>query len=477
MRRTKSHSSLPISDQTCTIIIVISLCLWLGAVLIFLAFNANNQSTSSFNNQWNPFSQVLTSKINVIATINTQSNAKKTASASNNPSIESYAPKLSYWESISPELASTGWKPIYIHNHNVRMPIEEMDYLLETYWYPHIKNLNPSIPNKANKDSPSSTKKKQTINKQQNINSNNDEGIQDIDFSALRKSKKNKKKKKRAKMEHEQESKPQAINNAIDDDPNIKYPSDWSNPCFPSKANDIDCISQHMKYWINGVSKTSDNNPVDIKSKYVTFLKDCGGFNNIRQGFEFHAMIAWLTDRTLVLPPDTPWYLIDFGVIRRGVEGRFEHDQVAWPDNSQRIDGVSNYDIWFDLDDMNNKISVITASEFIKREYDNLKLPHKYHGGDVVNLDKNIGNQFTQWLTSKATEMSSLLPWGQLANYVAWPNKEKVGENNINIDDAWIDHRTAREYTEHLKQAPFIHFPSCVKGLPGTVLVVCCVMK
>ena len=60
----------------------------------------------------------------------------------------------------------------------------------------------------------------------------------------------------------------------------------------------------------------------------------------------------------MILPPDIGWYLIDVGGITEE-RGKFEHNQVAWPNNSPRRDGVSNYDIWFDLDDMNRKISGI----------------------------------------------------------------------------------------------------------------------
>ena len=454
MRRTKSHSNLLISDQTCTIIIVIALCLWLAVVLIFVSFNNSNDEHTSFTHNYNPFAQMLQSSSNQ----NNNNNAKN-IKLNNNPTHTQNDGQLSYWQSISPELTSNGWKPIYIHNHNVRMPIEEMDYLLEKYWYPNIKDLNPidSKPIDSKPiDSKLSTKKQKpdtTVFVNNNNKNNNDEneGIQDIDLSKLKKPKKKKTKKKKI-----------ADDTDNDSGSNIKYPENWSHSCFPQKANDKDCISQSMKYWTNGELKTAGDSVAPIKDKYVTFLKDCGGFNNIRQGFEFHVMIAWLTDRTLVLPPDVPWYLIDSGPIKRGVEGRHASNQVAWPNNEPRAAGVSNYDIWFDLDGMNKKISVITAPEFIKREYDNLGMDSQFYGGDIVNEDKSIGNKFTSWLTDKAIEMNSILPWGQLPTYLAWPNEESVKQGNSKmIDEAWIDNRKVKTYTNHLKQQPFIHFPSC----------------
>lgn len=248
-----------------------------------------------------------------------------------------------------------------------------------------------------------------------------------------------------------------------------KYPLEWYHPCFPSKANDKTCVLQQMQYWSKGVAAVKST--PSVSTKYVTFLKDCGGFNNIRQGFEFHAMIAWLTQRTLVLPPDSPWYLIDFGSITRGKEdknAKTESAVTAWPSGKARIHGVSNYDIWFDLDDMSKAVPVITADEFIRREYRNLNIPNEFYGGDIVNQDIDVGNAFTKWLTDKATEMNVILPWAQLNNYIAWPSVESVTlKNAAQINDDWIDGRAAKTYTSFLQQQPFIHFPSCHKNLPN----------
>ena len=380
MRRSVSQSFIISSNVNCTkYIAIISLILWFVCLIIFLSRNGNNVSNSDNNN-------------------NDNNNNK------NYNDIQS----LSYQQSLSLELTENGWKPIYIHSWNARMPIEEMDYLLEKYWYPNIKSLQKNEKDKVDKN-------------------NEEEILEEI----------------------------------------INYPSDWKSLCFPSRIHDQGCImDNHLRYWVNGVSriKTKQN----IGDKYVTFLKDCGGWNNIRQGFEFHAMIAWITERTLVIPPDIGWYLIDYGQMTRGLQTKQEKNKASWPNNKERRFGVSNFDIWFDLNDMSLAISVITTPEFIRREYESLNIPIEFNGGDIVNLDKNVANNYIKWLNDKATELNVNLPWGQLNNILYWPNIKSVESKNSKIiNNEWIDNRNKREYTSFLKKSKFIHFPSCAKGIPG----------
>jgi hypothetical protein len=80
----------------------------------------------------------------------------------------------------------------------------------------------------------------------------------------------------------------------------------------------LDMVANKLKYWHLPTKEVDVGlfRQPDSLDRYVLFISDCGGFNNIRMGFEYFYMTAWLTKRTLVLPPPHGWYLIDFGPVR-----------------------------------------------------------------------------------------------------------------------------------------------------------------
>ena len=64
-------------------------------------------------------------------------------------------------------------------------------------------------------------------------------------------------------------------------------------------------------------SQFRDRHP-DAKTKYIAFQLDHGGFNNIRMSFEILLVLAKALDRTLVLPPDQPMYLLRNDASKKG---------------------------------------------------------------------------------------------------------------------------------------------------------------
>lgn len=85
----------------------------------------------------------------------------------------------------------------------------------------------------------------------------------------------------------------------------------------------------------NPLTTTADNNKSNENTehkRYLSFEPDLGGWNNIRMEFEIMLVIAAATKRTLILPPDTPFYLLqrDSKVKHRGFRHFFhEFDDVV----------------------------------------------------------------------------------------------------------------------------------------------------
>jgi hypothetical protein len=77
------------------------------------------------------------------------------------------------------------------------------------------------------------------------------------------------------------------------------------------------------------------------EGRYLAFEIDLGGFNNILMHFEIMVALAWLTRRTLVLPPSSPFYLL-------GSEPRSLLD-------------------FFDLEALRLHVDVLAADEFAPR--------------------------------------------------------------------------------------------------------------
>jgi len=90
-----------------------------------------------------------------------------------------------------------------------------------------------------------------------------------------------------------------------------------NQPSLQQQEQTVQDVAAKLKYWhvpSREVSVGLFRQP-DTLDRYVLFKTDCGGFNNIRMAFEYFYMTAWLTRRTLVLPPPHGWYLIDFGPV------------------------------------------------------------------------------------------------------------------------------------------------------------------
>lgn len=88
------------------------------------------------------------------------------------------------------------------------------------------------------------------------------------------------------------------------------------------------------------------------KTKYISFVPDKGGWNNIRMNMEIVFIIAAATGRTLVLPPPVPVYLLSPGQSKKGK-----------PRHKGFADFIPIEDGYFQ-----KQLPVISFEDFIKKE-------------------------------------------------------------------------------------------------------------
>jgi len=94
------------------------------------------------------------------------------------------------------------------------------------------------------------------------------------------------------------------------------------------------------------------------EKRYVTFEPDRGGWNNIRMSLEIVIVFAAATGRTLVLPPDTPFYLL-----AKKTEGKQTHHH-----------GFADF-LSLDNEALQKKVNIISMKEFLEREGTNAGEP------------------------------------------------------------------------------------------------------
>jgi len=143
-----------------------------------------------------------------------------------------------------------------------------------------------------------------------------------------------------------------------------------------SKKGHIECDTKvdFLVYW-NDPQGTRDQEFLSPfatkgKTKYLSFEPDSGGWNNIRISMENLFVIAAATGRVLVLPPDSPKYLLTH-------------------DTNKRMRGFADF---FNLENKGllRYVSVITMEEFFRREggeNGRLPIPSEIHE-EIISASK-----------------------------------------------------------------------------------------
>lgn len=127
--------------------------------------------------------------------------------------------------------------------------------------------------------------------------------------------------------------------------------------CPSTSAGGESIRVDELAYWNEPQGDTDQSfvspfDPQSSETRYVTFEPDRGGWNNIRMSLEIVIVFAAATGRTLVLPPDTPFYLLT---------------KNTGPKKSSRHHGFADF---LDLESvgLRKKVPMITMKEFLERE-------------------------------------------------------------------------------------------------------------
>lgn len=193
----------------------------------------------------------------------------------------------------------------------------------------------------------------------------------------------------------------------------------------------------NLEYWneslLNGVL------PRAKKNRYLIFDIDQGGLNNIRLAFEYVAVIAAITGRTLVVPHPSSWYLINYGAI---------------PDEHQG--GVTEFSNIFDISALRKAIPVISTTEFINQAKSHLSIPEEFDDPrKFSDISQEIENEWKEWLHKN----SSIPDWNPYHSIICHPTIEAV-QNGPHMDERYVDNRQKVVFTPRLNAAPILYFPS-----------------
>jgi len=151
-------------------------------------------------------------------------------------------------------------------------------------------------------------------------------------------------------------------------------------------------------------------------------------------GFEHAVLLAWVTGRTLVLPPPKGWYLLDYGPITR----------------DKAKSGVSKYEMFFDLESLKEGLSVIDTDDFLQSIGES-----QFTGSDIIS------NEYIKYLENKFPVYTH----NPLKFALAYPSVAEYEAERM-TDSLHLGGREIVELTDEQEAADVLHIPTCrqIKG-------------
>ncbi len=227
-----------------------------------------------------------------------------------------------------------------------------------------------------------------------------------------------------------------------------RYPA--TGTWHPSTACDL---PSKMRYWSAPEGSDLDMRllkegrvPPLNRDRFLTFVPDLGGFNNVRLALENVVVLARATGRTLVLPPPQTYYL--FTACKEKCAFGLE----------ELLPGL-----------LARKDRVITAREFLSEEVPRLKVDPPQHLSDVVDRctpTKKAGDScfvWYDWLESNFGDPDHFPDVG--LQCVVFGNKTDDGIADFCAPRTQINGVVARKVVDgdayYGQQTPILHLRTC----------------
>jgi hypothetical protein len=194
---------------------------------------------------------------------------------------------------------------------------------------------------------------------------------------------------------------------------------------------------QKLSYW--NESLLEGQLPAARANRYIVFDVDEGGWNNIRLVFEYVAVLAAITGRSLVLPPRSPWYLINFGQL---------------PDEHKG--GTSEFSDFLNITALSKAINVLSTDEFIEIERAHLNIPNQFLDANAwADKQIEVNQSWRSWLL----ENMEIPGWNPYDTVICHPDIESA-QSGPHVSEAYLDARQQVELSPWMNAAPVLYFPS-----------------
>ncbi len=194
---------------------------------------------------------------------------------------------------------------------------------------------------------------------------------------------------------------------------------------------------QRFKYWDESLLK--GQLPKPKKNRYLVFDADEGGLNNIRLAFEYVVILAALTGRTLVLPPKSAWYLINFGPMPESEQG-----------------GTTEFGDIYNIDALARALPVINTEQFIRNAATHLNIPDEFACEPAaMDVSTKQSEAWRDWLL----ENTVIPAWDPYDTLICMPDIESA-QAGRHMSGDYLDSRTPVEFSAWMNAAPVLYFPS-----------------